>query len=200
MLYIDSAILRRRTFRTYGADSRGVNKSSEAIKKAIDAAHSQGGGTVYFPNGQYLTGAIHLMSNITLELADNVVIKFSTDFDDYLPMVRMRWEGTEVINFSPLIYAFKQQNIVIKGKGILEGQGSVWWAEWAKLEEAYHKNHTRDTKYQKEFFHLNNLTEIHTETDDMNRLKVGFLRPPFIQPFDSNNIIIQDVTVRNSPF
>src|ERR1700759_2738411 len=104
----------------FGADIKGVNKSTDAINKAIDDAVSKGGGTVYFPKGEYLSGPIHLKSNISLHLADNAVIKFSKDFDDYLPMVRIRYEGTDVIGFSPLIYAYKQNNISIRGKGVLD--------------------------------------------------------------------------------
>ena len=184
----------------FGADVKGFNKSTEAVIKAINAAQKVGGGTVYFPNGEYLCGPIHLKSNITLHLADNAIIKFSKDFDDYLPMVEMRWEGTVLNNFSPLIYAHKQQNIVIKGKGILEGQGSYWFEEYKKLENEYMKTKKRSTKYQQEFVKVNNLTEIASETLDMSRISVGFLRPPFIQLFDSKNILIEDITLRNSPF
>ena len=177
----------------FGADSKGLHKSTSAIKQAIDAAVKEGGGTVYFPKGDYLCGPIHLKSNITLHFADNTVIKFSNDFDDYLPMIRVRWEGTVLNTFSPLITAYKQQNIVIKGKAILDGQGSHWW-QYLKQKKFI------DSKYQKEFFRVNNLTELRSEVEDMSRIKMGFLRPPFIQLFDSTNIIIQDITVRNSPF
>jgi polygalacturonase len=73
--------------------------------------------------GEYLTGRIHLKTNITFNLENKVIIKFTLDFDDYIPLVRMRREGTEFNNFSPLIYANGQQNIQIKGREILDGQG-----------------------------------------------------------------------------
>jgi polygalacturonase len=69
----------------YGADIRGINKSTSAISDAIDAAVKKGGGVVYFPTGEYLTGSIRLKSNITLRLEDKAIVKFSSDFDDYLP-------------------------------------------------------------------------------------------------------------------
>ncbi|CAG2174332.1 unnamed protein product [Oppiella nova] len=55
----------------FGADVKGVDKSSAAVQKAIDAAVANGGGTVYFPTGQYLCGPIHLKSDVTLHLADD---------------------------------------------------------------------------------------------------------------------------------
>jgi polygalacturonase len=184
----------------YGADLKGVQKSTSAIREAIETASKKGGGTVYFPAGQYLTGPIHLKSNITLLIADNVTINFSTDFDDYLPMIRMRWEGTQLINFSPLIYAEKVDNIAIRGNGILDGQGKYWWDYRKKLSDEFHKTGATDSKWQKEFFKVNNLTQLETLLDDSSRIKLGFLRPPFIQPIDSNNILIENITVRNSPF
>src|SRR5262245_14781944 len=72
--------------RQYGAIADGKAKNTEAIRKAIAAAAEQGGGTIFFPAGQYLTGPIHVKSNITLYLDAGAVLKFSQDFDDYLPM------------------------------------------------------------------------------------------------------------------
>jgi polygalacturonase len=94
--------------RDYGAAGDGNAKDTEAIRKAIDAAAKASGGTVYFPAGQYLSGSIHLQSNITLYLDAGAVLKFSPDFNDYLPMVKSRWEGTECTNFSPPIYAYRR--------------------------------------------------------------------------------------------
>lgn len=86
----------------YGAIADGVTKNTAAIHKAIDAAASAGGGTIYFPAGEYLTGPIHLKSNIVIHVDAGAVLKFSDNFDDYLPMVLSRWEGTTGMNFSPL--------------------------------------------------------------------------------------------------
>ena len=115
-------------------------------------------------------------------------------------MVRMRWEGTEVINFSPLIYAYKQENIGIKGKGTIDGQGSVWWKEWYRLTDIWIKNKVRNTKYQQEFLRLNDMKELKNETQNTSRLELGFLRPPFVQPFDCKNVLIEGIHVRDSPF
>src|SRR5437879_264319 len=70
---------------SFGASTDGQTKCTEAIRKAIDMAASDGGGTVYFPSGTYLTGPIHMRSHITLYLDTGATLKFSTDFDDYLP-------------------------------------------------------------------------------------------------------------------
>jgi polygalacturonase len=69
-----------------------------------------------------------------------------------------------------------------------------------KLSDEYYKKGTTDSKWQKEFFRVNNLIQLESLLDDSSGIKMGFLRPPFIQPIDSNNIIIENITVRNSPF
>src|ERR1700744_5525487 len=58
----------------YGAVGDGVNLDSKAITKAIDAAAAAGGGTVYIPAGNYLSGSIHLKSNVSLYLDQGATI------------------------------------------------------------------------------------------------------------------------------
>jgi hypothetical protein len=185
--------------RGYGAVADGKTKNTRAIRAAIAAASAAGGGTIYFGPGQYLTGPIHVKSNITLFIDAGAVVKFSTDFDDYLPMVRSRWEGTEVMNFSPLIYGEKVENVAIQGRGILDGQGEAWWATFRTLRDERKKTGTWriDSKWQREFQRANPKLEL---PDDPDRLKSAFLRPPFIQLLDCKNLSIEDVTIRNSPF
>src|ERR1700749_261916 len=58
----------------YGAKGDGVNLDSKAINKTIDAAVNAGGGTVYLPAGNYLSGSIHLQSNISLFIDQGATI------------------------------------------------------------------------------------------------------------------------------
>ena len=184
--------------RDYGAIADGKSKSTDAIRRAIDAAALAGGGTIFFPPGQYLTGPIRLKSNITLFVEAGAVLKFSTDFDDYLPMVRTRWEGTEVMGFSPLIYADKAENIAIQGRGVLDGQGETWWNYFRTLKQDHKKTGVwkTDSRWQQEFFRQNPNLEL---PDDPEMLKMGFLRPPFIQVLDCKNFLIEGVKIVN-PF
>ncbi|HEY1212234.1 MAG TPA: glycosyl hydrolase family 28-related protein, partial [Bryobacteraceae bacterium] len=116
----------------FGAMPDGKTKSTNAIQKAIDACSAGGGGRVLIPKGNFLTGAIHLDGNVNLHLADGANLLFSTDPKDY-PMVFTRYEGTECMNYSPLIYAFEKTNIAITGNGILDGQAGHenWWS-WVR--------------------------------------------------------------------
>ncbi|RYD79698.1 MAG: glycoside hydrolase family 28 protein [Sphingobacteriales bacterium] len=176
----------------YGAKNDSSKLATTAIRNAIDAASKAGGGTVYFPAGKYLTGSIHLKSNITIFIDAGAELHFSDNFDDYLPMVKSRYEGVDVTSFSPLFYAYKVENISIIGRGLIDGHGKKWW----DFVEGYKEGQTR-SKWQNTFEELNKGIVL---PDDAKQMKRGFLRPPFIQPMFCKNIIIDGITIRNSPF
>src|SRR6185437_3863898 len=114
----------------YGAKADGSTDCLRAIKSAIAACNKTGGRRVRIPAGTYFVkGPIHLLSNVNLHLDDKAIVKFSTNDDDYLPNVLTRFEGVELMNYSPLVYAYGQTNIAVTGKGILDGQANNehWW-------------------------------------------------------------------------
>ncbi|MCU0474389.1 MAG: hypothetical protein MUC93_13675 [Bacteroidales bacterium] len=90
----------------YGVIEGGKTDCSEAFASAIEACHTAGGGRVIVPPGTYLTGAIHLQSNVNLHISKGAIVQFSTNPEKYLPLLHSRWEGIELMNYSPLIYAF----------------------------------------------------------------------------------------------
>lgn len=176
----------------YGAKKDSSTKATAAIARAIAAASKAGGGTVYFPAGKYLTGAIHLKSNITIFIDAGAELHFSDNFDDYLPMVESRYEGVDVTSFSPLFYAYRAENITIRGRGLINGHGKKWW----DFVEGYKSDQAR-SKWQLMFDSLNKNILL---PDDPRQMKRGFLRPPFIQPMYCKNVLIEGITIINSPF
>lgn len=176
----------------YGAKNDSSKLATLAIEKAITAASKAGGGTVYFPAGKYLTGSIHLKSNITILIDAGAELHFSDNFDDYLPMVKSRYEGVDVTSFSPLFYAYKAENISITGRGLINGHGKKWW----DFVEGYKQDQAR-SKWQVEFAKVNKDILLPDDPKQMNR---GFLRPPFIQPMFCKNVLIEGITIINSPF
>jgi len=175
----------------YGAIGDGSTKDTEAIRKAISTAADAGGGTVYFPAGQYLTGSIHLQSNITLHLDAGAVLKFSQDFDDYLPLVKSRWEGTECMNFSPPIYAYRAENIAIVGRGLIDGQGKAWWDYMRKARTKTEPV----SKWSKLFAENNQNVASRGRWEQMG----NFLRPPMIQPVECRNVRIEGISLKDPP-
>jgi polygalacturonase len=176
----------------YGAKKDSSKLATGAIRKAIEAASAKGGGTVYFPAGKYLTGSIHLLSNITILIDAGAELHFSDNFDDYLPMVESRYEGVDVKSFSPLFYAYKVENISIRGRGLINGHGKKWW----DFVEGYKADQPR-SRWQYMFDSLNKNILL---PDDPRQMKRGFLRPPFIQPMYCKNVLIEGITIINSPF
>lgn len=193
--------LQARTFdlQALGADTKGQTKCTGLINQTIELAAAEGGGTLYFPAGNYLTGAIILKSNITLYLEAGATLQFSTDFDDYLPFRKIRWEGVFMNSFTPLLYAEHAENVTIKGEGTLEGNGHAWWDEIRRIQYAMARNETpEDTRYQTMWEEQN--PGIKVEPYYQAGMRRRFFRPPFIQFFESKNIQIEGITIRNSPF
>lgn len=183
----------------FGAKDNG-KICTEAFREAISACHEAGGGRVLVPKGTYVSGAIHLLSNVELHLAEGATILFSTDPKDYLPVVHTRYEGSELYNYSPLIYAYKQENIAITGKGILDGQGSDenWWG-WVRGGK---DGKEKAKALQNEPGSIPRLLELMGEGVPTSERIFGagyYLRPSFVQPYLCKNILIEDVTIKNPP-
>lgn len=106
----------------YGAKGDGVSKDTAAIQAAIDACQQQGGGTVEFVPGTYLSAPIVLKSNITLQLDKSATLLGSADHADYTPKVEFREPGLQ-----SLVSAVNASNVAITGEGVIDGAGESWW-------------------------------------------------------------------------
>jgi len=186
-----------------GAKQDGKTLNTTLINNTITRLNAKGGGTLFFPAGKYLTGAIKLKSNITIELEAGATLLFSDNFDDYLPFVEMRHEGILMKSFSPLIYAVDAENITIKGEGKIDGQGQKWWDEFYRVIEDLKANGIRNfNKYQPMWDKANDAKALYAETNEdyVSSMQRRFFRPPFIQPVRCKNVKIQGITIINSPF
>lgn len=186
-----------------GAKADGKTLNTTLINHTVDRLSQAGGGTLFFPAGTYLTGAIRLKSNITLELEAGATLLFSDNFDDYLPFMEVRHEGVMMKSFSPLISAMDAENITIKGEGTLDGQGKAWWTEFFRIYVDLEKNGMRElNKYQPLWERENDVEALYAETNEdwHGTLKRRFFRPPFIQPVRCRRVRIEGVKIINSPF
>lgn len=174
----------------YGAKEGGRVKNTESISRAIQACHAAGGGRVLVPPGKWLTGAVHLKSSVNLHVAEGAELIFSDDPNDYLPAVHTTWEGMECYNYSPLIYAYQCRNIAITGKGKLICIQDKW-RQWMDRPPA----HMQGLKELYEMAAKN----VPVRQRQMVRDNIH-LRPQFIQPNRCTNVLIENVTIRNSPF
>jgi polygalacturonase len=175
----------------FGAVGDGRADCTSDIRRAIAACRAAGGGRVVVPDGRFLTGAIKLASGTQLHLSSKATLAFSRDAKHYLPIVHTRWEGTELMNYSPFIYAYEADNIAITGTGTLDGQADAgnWWSwrgEGGKRQAAARSR----------------LMEFGARGAPVRERVFGeghWLRPNFIQPYRSRNVLIEGVTVVNSP-
>ena len=179
----------------YGARPGAGSDNTEALRKAIEACHAAGGGRVVVPAGVFQTGAIHLRSNVNLYVAEGATLKFSSEPEKYLPVVYTRFEGTECLNYSPLIYAFQQENIAVTGRGVLDGSASNenWW-KWARRGPG-----GADPPARADITRLREMAERGVPVKERVFGAGHYLRNSFIQPFRSRNILIEGVRIINSP-
>ncbi|KFF03382.1 glycoside hydrolase family 28 protein [Flavobacterium reichenbachii] len=184
----------------FGAVADGKTLNTNAFEKAIKECAANGGGKVLVPNGKYLTGPIHLESNVNLHLEDNAEILFSLNPKDY-PIVHTSWEGTEVMNYSPLIYAKNKTNVAVTGKGILNGQADKtnWWIWSGGKDYGWKKGIPSQNDPQNREV-LVEMAEKGTPVSERVFGEGRYLRPNFIEFFECNTVLIKDVTIINSPF
>lgn len=177
----------------FGAVNDGKTLCTAAIEKAIAECNAKGGGKVVVPAGDFLTGPIHLLDDVNLHLMESAKLKFSTDTKDF-PIVLTRFEGVELMNYSPLIYALNKKNIALTGKGTIDGQAdsSHWWF-WKWNDET-------GVRMQKPAnLKLREMAKNNVPVADRVFGDGYFLRPSFVQFYNCTNILIEGITVVNSP-
>lgn len=182
----------------FGAQNDGVSDNTKAFKKAIEACSRNGGGKVIIPKGKYVTAAIHLENNVNLYLAEGSELLFSNNPKDY-PLVQTSFEGTEMMNFSPMVYANNKTNIAITGKGILNGQASNdnWW-KWAGKGYGYQKGEASQQDPQSRD-RLVEMGEIGTAIKERVFGEGYYIRPNFLEFFECNTALIQGIKIINTP-
>lgn len=172
----------------------------EAINQAIIKCSLNGGGTVVVPKGTFYTGPITLKSNVNLHISEGATLKFSTDQSLYFPAVLTRWEGVDCYNAHPLIYAYGETNIAITGKGTIDGQGSnnTWWPMCGAPKYGWKEGMVAQRNGGRERL----LMYGETGTPIYKRIMKpeDGMRPQLINFYSCNTVLIEDVTLLNSPF
>lgn len=161
----------------------GVTNNTKAIAALIDVVEKAGGGTIYFPAGEYVTGTITLKSNMTLYLDAGAVILGSENREEYPFIDSKKIPGWDGVTKAAIITAFNAQNIAVMGRGKIDGRGYNWW----------HKSTdgtTRDGRPRTlQFFSCDNI-----RIDG-----ITIVNSPMwtIHPVCSNNITVHGVTIKN---
>ena len=174
--------------------------NTQAIGAAIQKCHGSGGGVVYVPAGTWTTGPVTLLSNVNLHISEKATLLFSTDYELYLPPVLTRWEGMDCHNIHPLIYAIDASNIALTGKGTIDGQASneVWW--WMNGNPDYGWREGMNNQKISGRLQLLGHEQNQTPVEERRFGLEGALRPQLVNFNNCNTVLIEDLTLKNSPF
>jgi polygalacturonase len=172
----------------FGALNDGISDSRGNINKAITTCSNQNGGTVIVPPGKYyVAGSIILKCNVNLRLEEGAEIIFSSKPQDYSPFVLTVWEGTEMFNYSPLVYAYHVSNVAITGKGTLNGSAKTVFATWrpqgSRMQDLIRQMGIDQIPVDKRNFGLD-----------------SYLPPSMIEFFGCTNILVEDIHVVDAPY
>ena len=115
----------------YGAKGDGNTVDTVAIQKAIDDA-AKSNGTVVFKPGVYLTGSLFLKSGSNLRIDEGVEIRGVQNQEAY-PILPTRVAGIEMKWPAALINVYEQSHVKISGKGVIDGDGKIWWDRYWKM-------------------------------------------------------------------
>jgi len=115
----------------FNAIGDGDTMNTKALQMAIDAADEKA--QIYIPKGVYMTGALHLHSNMEIYLEKGAVIKGTDNPRDYLPKIPSRFEGIEMLCYSSLLNIgtmdhssdINCENVLIFGEGTIESGGKI---------------------------------------------------------------------------
>ena len=196
----------------YGAIADGKTLNTKAFESAINECSKNGGGVVTVPEGIWITGPIELKSNVNLNTAKGATIQFTTDHSQY-PIIPAG-KGSNTFTPASPIYAYDAENIAITGEGVFDGAGDSWRPiKKSKVSEAVW-NETNKTGVlsndgklwwpSKEA--MSGESYLKQAKSEKGTLTAGdylpardFLRPYMLYLVGCKNILVQGVTLRNSP-
>lgn len=185
-----------------------VHLAHDAINLAITVCNQEGGGTVLVPaDSVYLTGPITMLSNVNLRIEKGAELRFSTLQSLYFPAVLTRWEGIDCYNAHPLIYAYGAENIAITGEGLLDAQGSnsAWWPMNGSVRFGWKpgmisQSGTDGNRETGPRAKLLDWGERQVPVHQRVFTPEDGMRPQFVNFYRCNRVLIEGVTLQNSPF
>lgn len=182
------------------------------IQKHLDELSSNGGGKLIIDSGHYtINGPLHLRSNTHLHLSRGTFIHFGTHPLYYTPLVKTSWEGIICYNYSPLVYAYKATHVALTSDGaILDGQASGNWSSFRtglrgrnQLDDMVKlRNMGKEGKPEQERIFGHGFLDLNGDQldDGHGDGQQHLLRPHFIQFYQCQQVLIEGLTLQNSPF
>ncbi len=172
----------------FGAKGDGVTINTKNIQQVINKCRKDGGGTVIIPNGIFISGTLHLYSNISLYLQSGAILRGSINLNDYEKYIPGK-------PFSPIhlgmLFTEDAANINISGEGEIDGNGDhFFYLDKAKSLDASATRYTR-------------------QKDNFRHVDSGIGDGPFVpkdRPYqmfvfsNCKNITITNIRISSAPF
>ncbi len=170
----------------FGAVGDGRMVNTVAIQKAIDQCSLDGGGTVYFTSGVYVSGTIYLKSNVVLHIPSGITLKASNHFDDFPDQASsLPTHNQPNLTSKALIYAEGKKNIGITGLGTIDGNG-----RYLDLSENRKGRLKPSFKYRPRILHLRSCENVLIEDIKL------FNSASWVQTYqECENLIIRGIKV-----
>ena len=173
-----------------GVVGDGKTMNTAALQSAIDACGSDE--ELYFPAGEYLTGALRLHSEMAIYLDEGAVLQGTDKPEDYLPRILSRFEGTEMMCYSSLLNLGELDHdagpnchdVLIYGKGTIASGGQVLALRIIESERELLKDYLAANK------------ELVSTCENDNTIP-GRVRPRLINLSNCRNIRITGLTLKN---
>lgn len=163
----------------FGGKGDGETLSTQAIQSAIDKCAANGGVTS-ISGGIWLSGPLKLPSNTTLRIEEGTILRADNRDNTFVPA----FIGQKAQDNEAFLLANGVSNVVIEGKGVIDGDGSrAWWPEAIKVQKELNEGNTKEYEDKYPAFKYSN----------------GMPRPWLVEFNDSKNIKVNDVTLTNSP-
>lgn len=171
-----------------GAVADGKTSIRPVLDSLITLCTNEGGGSIIIPKGNYyIAGPVVLKSHVNLHLDEGATLTFSSDPADYLPAVLSKWEGTELFNYSPFVYAYQCSDIAVTGKGMLNGDAGKSFATWRPQGSAAQ----------------NQLRQMGSDGTPVYKRVFGqdaHLPPAMIEFIGCKNVLIDGISIMDAPY
>lgn len=196
-----------------GAKGDGIFLNTEVINNTISRCSRSGGGTVLVPEGIWLTGPIHLKSNVELHLVRGATLMFSKNKSLYR-LVEGDYEGKPAARNESPINGKNLVNIAITGNGVIDANGDAWRAvgqsqltvsQWNKKVASggvlsddkrnwYPSQQFKDAQKEGKSMLLESTKPLKT----FEGMK-DFLRPNLLVLKNCKKVLLSGITFQNSP-
>lgn len=195
---------KNKTYKAAVKQNNSAKQNQQIINKTIAKCSKAGGGKVVIPAGKYQTGAITLMSNVNLCIEKDAELVFAFDRSLY-PLVYTRWEGLDLWNYQPCIYAIDCKNIALSGEGTINGNGNNegnWWYMKGMKEHGWHDgvDEWQGTASKGTRAELLKMSDNGVPAKERKFGMGKGLRPQLVNFVRCENVLIENVKLLNSPF